>query len=88
MAYQLSGVIYTEERQWYNSTQSWGIKGFNYFSNDISPKGNVIARLEFELVYFVEAVQHFSHYATRSILIVYYFENETNKLMICNSKTR
>ena len=34
------------------------------FPKSISPKVNVIARLEFELAYYDVIVQHFSHYAT------------------------
>ena len=36
------------------------------FSNDISPKVDVITRLELELAYFEAAVQHFNHYTTGS----------------------
>ena len=38
--------------------------------NQTKPKGNVIARLEFELAYFKAAVQQFCHYVMRSRLIV------------------
>ena len=31
---------------------------------NFSPKVNVIARLEFELAYFMAAVHHFSYYVT------------------------
>ena len=41
-----------------------GDKGVHTFPKDISPKMNVIAWLEFELIYFEVAVQHFNHYAT------------------------
>ena len=34
------------------------------FPKGISPKVNVIAKQEFELAYFVAAVQYFNHYAT------------------------
>ena len=37
--------------------------GVHIFPKGISPKVNVIAWLEFELVYFEAAVQHFSQYA-------------------------
>ena len=33
------------------------------FLNDIRPKVNVLARLEFDHAYFDVAVQHISHYA-------------------------
>ena len=39
-----------------------GDKGERTFPKGISPKVNVIARLEFELAYFEAAVQRFSHY--------------------------
>ena len=35
---------------------------------DISPKVNVIERLEFELTYFETAVQHFNYYTTKVAL--------------------
>ena len=41
-------------------------EGVRTFSMGISSKVNVIAQLEFELVYNDVAVQHFSHYATMS----------------------
>ena len=42
------------EQQGYYST---GLKRFNPFSKDMSPKVNLKERLEFELVYFKAAVQ-------------------------------
>ena len=41
-----------------------GIREFNIFPKGISPKVNVIAQLEFELIYLEAAVQHFNHYTT------------------------
>ena len=41
-------------------------KGVYAFLKGISQKMNVIERLEFALVYFEAAVQHFSHHATES----------------------
>ena len=38
--------------------------GVHAFSKGISPKVNVIARLEFELAFYDVAVQNISHYAT------------------------
>ena len=38
-----------------------GDKGVHSFPEGISPKVNVIERLEFELVYFKAAIQHFNH---------------------------
>ena len=43
------------------------IRGFNIFPKVISPKVNVIARLEFEHVYFKAAVQQFSLYAPETL---------------------
>ena len=37
-------------------------KGVHTFPRGISPKVNVVVRLEFELTYFEVAVQPFSHY--------------------------
>ena len=34
----------------------------NPFPNDISPKVNIIAQLEFELTHYNVVVQHISHY--------------------------
>ena len=36
------------------------------FSKGNSPKANIRARLEFELVYYVDEVQHVSHYTTET----------------------
>ena len=36
------------------------------FPNAITPKVNVIARLEFELIYFEATVQHFRHYTSNT----------------------
>ena len=40
--------------------------GFNTFSKGISPKVNVIARLEPERAYLEAATQHFNYYATEN----------------------
>ena len=40
------------EQQWYYLTRSWGNQGVHAFSKGISPKVNVIGRLEFEHAYF------------------------------------
>ena len=37
-----------------------------YFSEEINPKGNVIARQEFELTYYDVAVKGVSYYTTES----------------------
>ena len=41
-------------------------KGVHTFPNGICPKVNVIARLEYELVYYDSAVHRFNHYTTRT----------------------
>ena len=38
----------------------------NTFPKGIYPKANIIARLEFELAYCNDAVQHLSHYTTET----------------------
>ena len=43
----------------------WGIRAFVTFQKCISPKVNVIARLEFEPAYYDNLVLHVSHYASR-----------------------
>ena len=49
------------EGQWYYSAHSWEDKRVHAFPKDINPKINVMAQLEFELVYFEAAVQYPSH---------------------------
>ena len=39
------------EQKWFYLTHSWRDKGFYTFPKSISPKGNVITRLEFELTW-------------------------------------
>ena len=53
-----------EEQQWYYLTHIWEDKWVRTFPNGINPKINAIARLDFELMYFDVATQHFNHYAT------------------------
>ena len=57
-------AILQEEQYWNNLTHSWEDKGVHTFSKGICPKVNVIARLEFELVYFDFAVHRFNHSTT------------------------
>ena len=45
-------------------TPSWANKGVHTSAKCIRPKVNIIAWLDFELVYFEAAVQHFNHYIT------------------------
>ena len=60
-------AILGEEQQWHYLTHSSEVIGrFNIFLKDICLKVNVIAPLEFELVYFESAVQHFSLYTTET----------------------
>ena len=54
-------------------------EGIHTFFKGISPKVNVIARLEFELAYYDIIVQHVSHYATGD-LHPNYFDGK----LICN----
>ena len=48
----------------YNLTYSWEDKRVHAFYKSISPKVNVIARQEFDLVNYDVDVQHISHYCT------------------------
>ena len=50
-----------EEQKWYHLTYNWENIVLHTFPKDKSPKGNIIARLEFELTYFEVAVKHVSH---------------------------
>ena len=59
-------AIFEEELQRYYLTDSLGDKGIRNFPK--GPKVNVIARLEFELTYLENALQHFSHYTTKTPL--------------------
>ena len=52
--------------------EAWEDKGVHTFSKGISLKGNVITRLEFELVYNNSAVQRFNHYITWTLLHHYW----------------
>ena len=62
-------AILVEEHQWCYLTHSWGDKGvLHIFLKGINLKVNVIVQLEVELAYFEAAIQHFSHYATESLL--------------------
>ena len=42
--------------------------GFHIFDKGISPKVNIVVRLEFELAYIWSTVKHFSHYVTGTFL--------------------
>ena len=44
--------ILVEKQQWYYLTYNWRYKGVHTILKSISPKVNVVARLEFELTYF------------------------------------
>ena len=50
-----------EEQMWYYLTHSWKDKGVHTFPKGICPKVNVIALLEFELVYYDSDVKRFNH---------------------------
>ena len=58
-----------------------GKQGGSSLSQGISMKIDLIARLEFELVYFEVAVKYFSHYATS--LNTYNIEKEF--ILVCHS---
>ena len=51
-------AILIKERWWYSSVHIWR----DTFSKDITPKVNVIVRLEFELAFQDVTVQHVCHF--------------------------
>ena len=53
------------EEQYY-LTHSWEDKGVHTFPKGICTKGNVIARLEYELAFYDSAGHRFNHYTTRT----------------------
>ena len=55
-----------EKHLWNDLTYYQGIRGFHAFLNGISLKTSIIAQLEFERAYFEVAVQHISHYTTKT----------------------
>ena len=60
-----------EEYQWFYIRYSWvSDKKVHTFPNSISPKVNVIARLEFELRNFESAVQLLRHEDTLNIFLI------------------
>ena len=71
--------LFLVEQQWYHLTHSLRDKGVYTFPKGISPKVNVIARLEIELAYFKAAVQSLSHSCSLFIdsffLIIYLMSN-------------
>ena len=58
-------AILEEGHFWYYLTHSWRDKGIHNFPNGISFKVNIIAQLEFILVYYV---QHISLYTMETFL--------------------
>ena len=54
--------------------------GFVSFPRYISPKVNMIARLEFELAYFEVAVQYFIHYTTGDSLLQIKYSNFATRI--------
>ena len=60
-------ALLVEEQQWYYLSLCWGNKKVQYFSKGISPKVNIITRLEFERAYYDVLIQHVSHYTTDSL---------------------
>ena len=49
-------------------THSWEDQGVHTFPKGIFLKVNIIAQLEFEIVYYNPAVHRFNHYTTRTPL--------------------
>ena len=54
-------AIFVEELHCYYLTYSWEDTSVHTYPQGISPKVNVIERLEFELGKFEAIIQHFSH---------------------------
>ena len=52
--------------QWYYLTHCWGDKEVHTFPKGISPKVNVLARLEFELAYYDVTIQYISPHTTET----------------------
>ena len=65
-----ANAILLEEQQRYYLTHIWEDKGVHTFPKGICPKVNVIARLEYELVYYDSAVHRFNHYPTRTPIYI------------------
>ena len=68
-------AILVEQHQRYYLTDNWRDKRVHAFPKSISPKVNVIARLEFELAYSEVAILNVNHYTTESLV---YFRMEVN----------
>ena len=58
-SYLIWNISFKKKQEWYYLSHSWesGIRRFPTFPKSLSPVLNVIARLEFELVYDDVAVQ-------------------------------
>ena len=61
-------VILPEEQQYYYLIYSWENNEVHRFPKGISPKENVIVLLEFYFAYNDVAVQHVTHFTTRTSL--------------------
>ena len=57
-----------EEQQWNYVRHSWMDRRVHTFSSDIISKSE---QLGFELAYLEAAIQHFNHYAMRTIITFY-----------------
>ena len=68
MAYQPLSVIecQSHSQQWYYLTHCWEDKWVHTFRKGICLRVNVIARLEFELVYYDFTLHFFNHYTTKT----------------------
>ena len=59
-----------------------GDKGVHTFPNDISPKVNKTARLEFELTHFEFPIQFFRHCATKSSPLTALLGTDSSRLSL------
>ena len=62
-------------------------KGIHNFPKSISPKGDIITQMEFELAYYDVAVQYVSHYITATPLNIlttnnFKYENVNKSIMM------
>ena len=73
-------AIILQGQYWYYLTHRWGYKGLYTFPRSISFKKNVIALLEFELIYYDVRLHLVSHSTTETPLLVQQFLSACSKM--------